>query len=80
MVKKPQFRSSNRDYLLTPSEAANALRVSRTTLYTLVQRGELIAVHIGRSLRFRPEDLRACVERLAAGLSADPQGETVQPG
>lgn len=34
--------------LLTPSEAREALRVSRSTLYRMVGRGELTAIRLGR--------------------------------
>lgn len=37
--------------LLTVSEVAAALRVSRMTVYRLVHAGELAAVHVGRSYR-----------------------------
>jgi len=40
-------------YLALPSAGA---------LYQLVRRGRLRASHIGRSLRFRVQDLDACVE------------------
>ena len=44
--------------MLTVEEAARRLSVSRTTLYDLLQRGEIESVHIG-SLRRVPVD---CLE------------------
>ncbi len=49
--------------LLTGPEAARALAVSIRTLRKLVQRKELTAVRIGRSVRFDPDDLRRLVEQ-----------------
>ncbi len=37
--------------LLTVAEVASALRVSRMTVYRLVQSGELAAIQVGRSYR-----------------------------
>lgn len=39
---------------LTAAEAAKILKISKYTLYELVKRGELPAVHIGRQLRIDP--------------------------
>lgn len=41
--------------LYTPQEIADALGVSRAMVYKLVKEGELEGVHIGRSVRIRPE-------------------------
>jgi excisionase family DNA binding protein len=58
--------------LLTPEEAANALRVGRTTLYALLKMGELRPIHIGRSCRiFRLE-----LERYVRHLQSPPQPPT----
>ncbi len=51
------------DKLLTVKEAANVLRVARSTLYHLMELGELPSVHVGGSLRFRASDLRAYVAK-----------------
>lgn len=37
--------------LLTVQEAASALRLGRSTVYELIQRGDLEVVHIGRACR-----------------------------
>jgi excisionase family DNA binding protein len=50
--------------LLTPEEAARALRVGRTTVYALMKIGELHAVYIGRSCRLPVAELERYVSRL----------------
>ncbi len=57
------------DRLLTTRQVLNILHISRSTLYDLIERGELHPLHIGRALRFPMADLRAYVRRLrGAGL------------
>src|SRR3954464_13584649 len=50
--------------LLTPEEAARALRVGRTTVYALMKAGDLHPVHIGRSCRLARAELERYVRRL----------------
>lgn len=50
--------------LLTPEEAARALRVGRTTVYALMKTGELRAVYIGRSCRLPVAELERYVSQL----------------
>lgn len=50
--------------LLTTAEAAKALHVSRSTVYTLIGQGALRPVHIGRSCRFSLRELQRYVDRL----------------
>lgn len=56
--------------LLRPDEVASALRVSKRTVYTLAQRGELPACRIAAqpgaagTIRFHPADVRDFVDRL----------------
>jgi excisionase family DNA binding protein len=40
--------SAPSDRLLTPEDVARRLAVSRSMIYTLIRRGELAAVYIGR--------------------------------
>jgi excisionase family DNA binding protein len=56
--------------LLTPEEAAQVLRVGRTTLYALINDGDLRPVHIGRSCRLSWSELERYVDRLEALASA----------
>ena len=50
--------------LLTPEEAAQVLRVGRTTIYALMKAGDLCPVHIGRSCRLSRAELERYVDRL----------------
>jgi len=43
--------------LLTPAEAARILRIKESTLYTWAYRRQIPSQKVGRSLRFRREDL-----------------------
>ena len=47
--------TSNR--LLTADDVARTLRVTRRTVYQLVQRDGLPALRVGRHYRFRPESV-----------------------
>jgi excisionase family DNA binding protein len=50
--------------LYTPSEAADLLGVSRSTLYELLRAGTLASVRIGRSRRIPATALTAYVDQL----------------
>lgn len=50
--------------LMTPEEAAEALRVGRTTVYALIKSGALRPVHIGRSCRVPVAELERYVGAL----------------
>lgn len=50
--------------LLTVNEAAQALRLSRSQVYNLVNRGELQTVKIGSSRRVPMAALQAYIDRL----------------
>jgi excisionase family DNA binding protein len=55
--------------LLTPEEAAEVLRIGRTTVYALMKSGDLRSVHIGRSCRIPQAELERYVRRLQAAPS-----------
>ncbi|NYJ08051.1 helix-turn-helix domain-containing protein [Petropleomorpha daqingensis] len=56
--------SADGPLLLTPEEAAQLLRVGRTTIYALINAGDLRPVHIGRSCRLARTELERYVNRL----------------
>lgn len=51
--------------LLTPADAAVALSVSRTTVYELMNRGQLRSMKLGTCRRIPVEAVRELVERLS---------------
>ncbi len=55
--------------LLTVDEVARQLRCSQSMVYALVRRGELTAVRIGVSVRFREQDVEAFVNTNLTGQS-----------
>lgn len=58
--------------VLTLQEVMSRLKVSRATVYRLMDQGELHPFKIGGSLRFDEEDLEAYIERCkAAGRAED---------
>ena len=58
---------------LTVGEAADHARVSRDTIYTACERGELQHVRIGgrRAIRLRKEWIDAWLEHHAVGAASD---------
>ena len=63
----------SKQYLLTADEAAEALSLSRSTLYVELASGRLESIHVGRARRIPADALEAWVERKrqeAAELSA----------
>ena len=52
--------------LVTAEEAADMLRIGRTTAYALMKAGDLRPVHIGRSCRISRAELERYVRRLEA--------------
>jgi excisionase family DNA binding protein len=52
--------------LLDIVEVCEMLGCSRALVYTLLRRGELRSVKLGRATRFRPADVEGLVDRLAA--------------
>lgn len=56
--------------LLTFVEVAELLSVKPDHLYELVKRGTIKAIHVGRLLRFRREEVKEFLERnLVGGVS-----------
>ena len=51
--------------LLIAQDVAAALNMGLSTVYQLVDRGELPSIRIGRSVRIRPEDLEKFIESKA---------------
>jgi excisionase family DNA binding protein len=51
--------------LLNAQEVAAALNMGLSTVYMLVERGELPSIRIGRSVRIRLEDLEKFIESKA---------------
>jgi excisionase family DNA binding protein len=56
--------------LLRLPEVANLLGVGRSTVYELVQRGDLPAVHVGRAVRIPSAALQRWVEQQTAEAEA----------
>jgi putative molybdopterin biosynthesis protein len=52
--------------LYTPAEVADYLHVSRGTIYSLLSRGEINSVKIGRNRRFTAENVREYLNQRAA--------------
>ena len=48
--------------LLKAKDVAEILQISRAMAYTLMQRGEIPTVRIGKARRVRPEDLIKYIE------------------
>ena len=60
-------------FLLTADEAAEALSLSRSTLYVELASGRLESIHVGRARRIPADALETWVKRKrqeAAGLDA----------
>lgn len=49
--------------MLSVADVAEALGVSRATVYALVQRGELVRVQVGASIRIPAESLAAFIAK-----------------
>jgi excisionase family DNA binding protein len=52
--------------VVTPEEAAEVLKVSRSRIYELIRKGEIASVKLGRVRRIRVEKLREYLDRLEA--------------
>ncbi len=56
-------RTAGIEGLLTYEQAGKLLGVTGRTVWTLVDRGDLMAVRFGHSVRIDPADLRAFIDR-----------------
>jgi len=67
-------QNPGQDELLDLEAAAERLCVSKTTLYRMLDRGEVKGIKVGRQWRFRPADLDAYLSRgpVATALAALP--------
>lgn len=61
--------------LLTPSEVADLLQLSKATIYRLAESGDLPAIRIGRAVRFR----REAIEQLLNGQGVTAVGGRRNP-
>lgn len=62
--QRPRGSLSRERLLLTPEEAAEMLRVGRTTIYALMKAGDLHGIHIGRSCRLSRAELERYVSHM----------------
>lgn len=62
--------------LLTIEEAADALSIGRSTVYTLLETGELERVKVGRAARVTAASIEAYVARLREQSAATTPAES----
>ena len=53
---------SDKTTLLTCTDVADRLQISRSFAYTLMQKGKIPTVRLGRAVRVRPQDLEGYIE------------------
>ena len=70
---------SNGQLLLTTEEAAEILRIGRTTVYALISDGALHPVHIGRACRISRAELERYVQHLEAAQRPKPSASFEVP-
>ncbi len=51
------------EILLTGTEVAQRLRISRAKVYWMIQRGEIPSVKMGRNVRVRQRDMEEYIRR-----------------
>jgi len=66
--------------LLTTRQVQDLLQVDRTTIYRMVEGGQLPAVRVGKQWRFHQADLERWLCSGAATPSRAPEGAQTQPG
>jgi excisionase family DNA binding protein len=64
-----RLRELPADHLLTMQEAAEWLRVSRWSVYSLIHANQLHTIKIGRRRLVSREALNECVKQLAKGAA-----------
>jgi excisionase family DNA binding protein len=62
-LETPQYDADRLERLLTISDLARLLRVSRGSVYSLIRRGELVPVRVGERARFIPAEVRMYLDR-----------------
>lgn len=72
-VRKVTFKMSNNPLLLTLPEAAKSLKISRGTLYNLINSHKINSVHIGQAARITQAEL----DRFVFFLEHPPTGEVL---
>ena len=72
MATDSTLLNSQASLLLTGKEAAQTVKLCEKSLYLAVRRGELRAVKLGRSIRYRLTDLQAWVD---SKVTAGPLGK-----
>lgn len=57
---------SSQPLLMTMREVQNELRLSRPAIYSLIERGVIRSIKLGRSRRFKRSEIESLCERGAA--------------
>lgn len=63
MIQKGSETMIMEEVLLTGTEVAQRLRISRAKVYMLIQRGEIPSVKMGRNVRVRQRDMEEYIRR-----------------
>ena len=61
-LSKPKDDENGRHGLLNAAEAAEILKIGKSKMYQMMQRGEIPPVRLGRSVRVKVEDLEKFIE------------------
>jgi excisionase family DNA binding protein len=62
-LQTPAYDSERLERLLTISDVARILGVSRGSVYALIRSGELVPIRVGERARFQTADVRQYLER-----------------
>lgn len=71
-------RFGDRDILLTFAEAAQLLRVSRATMYRLLDSGRLVGHKVGRGWRFYKTDLHMFIASQSTQAGGSSQTSAIE--